>query len=107
MITKTFIKTEKGPRAQVKFSLPDSIWADTIYLVGDFNDWHTSSHPMRRGREGGWSLTMDLEVGRSYQFRYLVDGSWMNESQADGYVHNPYGSDNSVVETSQEHNARS
>jgi hypothetical protein len=38
-------------------------------------------------------------VGRCYQFRYRRDGEWINDGQADGYVHNRYGSDNFLVVT--------
>jgi 1,4-alpha-glucan branching enzyme len=100
MISKTFVETEKGPIARVTFTLPNSMWADTVYLVGDFNDWDRTSHPFQRDREGRWTLTVDLETGRAYQFRYLRDGrDWMNDSEADAYVHNRYGSDNFVVVT--------
>ncbi|MEJ2558476.1 MAG: hypothetical protein P8186_20120 [Anaerolineae bacterium] len=37
MIHKTFIRTNGTSVARVTFTLPDSIWADQIYLVGDFN----------------------------------------------------------------------
>ncbi len=99
MIRKIFIEIERGLVARVTFILPNSTWADTIYLVGDFNEWNHSSHPFQRGREGAWTLTLDLEVGRCYQFRYLHDGEWINDSQADGFVGNPHGSDNSLVVT--------
>src|SRR5262249_23850887 len=99
MIKKTFIQTERGPIAQVTFSLPGEMWADTIYLVGDFNNWNFSSHPFQLSQNGVWTLTIDLEVGRFYQFRYLSDGDWTNDFQADAYVHNRYGSDNFVVVT--------
>lgn len=99
MIKKTFIHTGKGQIARVTFSLPGEVWADTIYLVGDFNDWDCSSHPFQLSHEGVWRLTIDLEVGRFYQFRYWSDGAWSNDYQADAYVHNRYGSDNFVVVT--------
>jgi len=54
--------------------LPGSIWADNIYLVGDFNDWNQSSHPFQQTDQGTWMFTLDLEVSRSYQFRYRRDG---------------------------------
>jgi 1,4-alpha-glucan branching enzyme len=113
MIRKIFIETERSLVAQVTFILPNSTWADTIYLVGDFNGWNHSSHPFRRDREGTWTLTLNLEVGRCYQFRYLRDGEWISDSQADGFVGNPHGSNNSLVVTdpkfkrySDERNAR-
>ena len=100
MIHKIFIETDRGLVVRVTFTLPNSIWADVIYLVGDFNNWDRTSHRLQRGRDGDWNVTIDLELGRSYQFRYLRDGDhWMNDSQADAYVANPYGGDNSVVVT--------
>ena len=97
MISKRIVETGKGKVARVTFSLPDSIWADAIYLVGDFNNWNETSHPLRRGRDEVWAITVDLELNREYQFRYLKDREWMNDSQADGYSQNPYGSDNFMV----------
>ena len=99
MIRKIFIEAERGLVARVTFILPNSIWADTIYLVGDFNEWNRSSHPFQHGEEGAWTLTLDLEIGRCYQFRYLRDGEWISDSQADGFVGNPHGSDNALVVT--------
>lgn len=100
MIRKTFVEDDGKAIARVTFILPDSIWADKIHLVGDFNDWNRTSHPFRRDRRGNWTITVDLEVGRAYQFRYLLDNQqWVNDNQADAYVYNSYGSDNFVVIT--------
>jgi 1,4-alpha-glucan branching enzyme len=100
MINKSFVETDRGMVARATFTLPNSMWADVVYLVGDFNEWNCISHPFRRDREGRWIITVDLELGRTYQFRYLRDGrDWMNDDQADCYVHNRYGSDNFVVVT--------
>jgi 1,4-alpha-glucan branching enzyme len=69
-------------------------------LVGDFNDWNRTSHPMIQDRDGAWRITLELEAGHEYQFRYLVNGNnWHNDWHADKYVPNPYGGDNSVVAT--------
>src|SRR5215470_9957150 len=99
MIQKTFLATERGPIARITFTLPECLWADKVYLVGDFNNWSRLSHPFRQDREGRWTITVDLEVGRTYQFRYLRQQEWLNESQADGYVRNPFGSQNFLVIT--------
>ncbi|MEJ2560146.1 MAG: isoamylase early set domain-containing protein [Anaerolineae bacterium] len=100
MIQKTFVKAGERPVVRVVFILPSSIWADTIYLVGDFNSWNRRSHPFRRDRDGRWILDVELELGRAYQFRYLCDGvAWMTDMQADAYVSNPSGNDNFVVVT--------
>ena len=99
MIRKSVVQTRKGKVARVTFSLPNSVWADNIYRVGDFNGWNNTSHPFTVARDGSWSITVDLELNREYQFRYRRDGEWMNDNQADGYVQNPYGSDNFIVVT--------
>ena len=85
----------------VRFELPSAIWADSVHLVGDFNDWSETSRPMMRDRlDGTWYVTLELELGNEYQFRYLVNGhEWHNDWKADKYVPNPYGGTNSVVST--------
>ncbi len=100
MIEKHYVRRSDRQTVQVRFSLPDSVWADTIYLVGDFNDWNRTEVPLRRARQGEWFITVELDIGHAYQFRYLCDNHhWMNDSHADAYVPNPHGSDNFVVVT--------
>jgi len=48
---------------------------------------------------GGFCAVVELERGRSYRFRYHLDGQrWENDWAADGYVGNEYGGDDSVVD---------
>ncbi len=85
----------------VTFRLPSSVWADSVHLVGDFNGWNRRSHPLTRSRvDGSWEITLELDQDRAYQFRYLTDGTdWQNDWNADRYVPNPFGGENSVLET--------
>ena len=106
MISKTFFKTPQGQIARVTFTLPESLWADTICLVGDFDGWNSSAHPLEHRRDGSWALALDLPVGRTYEFYYLRDGLWMSDSQADGYVHAPNGITSFVVVTDPCHDGR-
>ena len=98
MIHKRALSDDK---VAVTFELPSGIWADAIHLVGDFNRWDETSLPLRqRHSDGAWEITVVLEAGRDYQFRYLINGTdWQNDWQADRYTPNPYNSDNSVVRT--------
>jgi 1,4-alpha-glucan branching enzyme len=90
----------QGEVAQVTFSLPKEVEGDSACLVGDFNDWDESATPMERDDDGGFSTTIKLEKGREYQFRYLVNGrDWHNDWNADAYVENPFGCDNSIIRT--------
>ena len=98
MIKKVSIKEEGLVR--VAFELPSTVWAERVNLVGEFNDWDTLSTPMTRERaDANWKVNVELEAGRRYRFRYLVDGKeWLNDWYADDFVENPYGSDDSVVD---------
>ncbi len=96
MITKC---PSPNGKVRVTFALPSALWADTIYLVGDFNGWDRHATPLR-ATEHGWMVTLELEAGKVYQYRYLINGNeWHNDWNADGYAPNPYGGDNSLVDT--------
>ncbi len=98
MIKKEPVK--KTGLVRVTFELPSTTWAERINLVGDFNDWDTTSTPMTHSRtDANWRAIMQLEPGRRYRFRYLLDGKeWLNDWHADDHVDNPYGSYDSVVD---------
>jgi hypothetical protein len=82
----------------VTFTLPGEVGAGNVALAGDFNDWSTENIPLHRGSDGAWQVTLPLEPGHSYRYRYLLDGErWENAWQADWYEPNPFGSTNSVV----------
>jgi 1,4-alpha-glucan branching enzyme len=86
----------------VTFRYPADAYAESVHLVGDFNDWSNTSLPLEccRSNAANWELTLELAADRSYQYRYLINGStWVNDSKADDYNYNPYGSTNSVVRT--------
>jgi 1,4-alpha-glucan branching enzyme len=100
VIDKTFLEKDGVLVALVTFTMPSSTWAGEIHLVGDFNDWSPASHPFHCDRDGNWRITIELDCGRSYQFRYLLDRhDWINDGQADDYAPNPYGGVNCVLDT--------
>ena len=97
-IEKKFLKAK--PVCKVKFSLEGEQYqnASSVLLVGDFNNWKIGETPMKKAKTGSWSVSCDLETGREYQFRYLIDGNnWENDPQADSYVPSGLGSENSVL----------
>ena len=41
---------------------------------------------------------MNIPVDSTYEFKYAVDGAWVNEPEADGYKWNDFaGAENSVL----------
>lgn len=98
-LKKKYLKSK--PVCKVTFKIPDkeANSARNAHVLGEFNDWSAATLPMKRHKKGGFSLTLDLEKGREYQFRYLLDDhQWQNEPEADAFVPTHFGdSFNSVI----------
>jgi len=93
---KTFSKTKTTCR--VTFELPAEVNANSVALVGEFNDWDETKNPMTKRKGGRFSTTISLQAGREYRFRYFVDGErWENDWNADKYLPNDQGSEDSVI----------
>lgn len=96
MLIKNYTKT--GTKCRVTFKTPVEVEAHTIDLCGEFNQWEPGSHSMKKLKDGSFSLTVVLDAGHEYRFRYLLDGErWENDWAADGYLANNYGSEDSIV----------
>jgi hypothetical protein len=92
---------EGGKLCKVTFRLPSiaAPSAKSVCIVGDFNNWNIHGNRMKKLKNGDYCITLNLEPGREYQFRYFIDESkWENDWNADKYVKSPWGdSDNSVI----------
>ena len=89
---------ERASKVEIIFTLPGEVQASSVALCGEFNGWSAHDIRLERGGDGCWRAGVALEPGRSYRYRYLLDGErWENAWQADRYVPNPYGSTDSVV----------
>jgi 1,4-alpha-glucan branching enzyme len=93
---KNYCKT--GRSCRVTFELPTEVAAKTVALCGEFNNWDPTKHPLIRRKDGHFSITISLQSGKSYRFRYLLDGNkWENDWDADQYLPNDSGTEDSVV----------
>jgi 1,4-alpha-glucan branching enzyme len=53
---------------------------------------------MKKSKDGAFSATIELETGREYQYRFLLDGgTWVSDDQADKQIPTPLGNENSVI----------
>jgi 1,4-alpha-glucan branching enzyme len=94
-IKKQFLKSK--PVCKVTFTLPAEE-ASNVAVVGSFNEWNVEATPLKKLKNGSFKGTVDLESGSSYEFRYLVDGKYVNEQEADGTVWNDFaGAENSLL----------
>ena len=98
-IKRQYLKSR--PVCKVTFRLQDEAAgsAKKAHIVGEFNNWDVRSNPMKKLKNGSFKAIIDLETGKEYQFRYLLDATtWENDLDADKYVPTPYGdSENSVI----------
>jgi len=79
----------------VRFTLEHN-GATSVAVVGSFNEWSTSSHPLtRQGRL--WRTVVVLPPG-DHLFMFVVDGTqWVVPPLADDYADDGFGSRNGVV----------
>ena len=63
--------------------------ARSVYLVGDFNGWDPTSHPMRRRVDGGWFIEVQLAHGH-HRYQFLVDNEPVLDPQATGIARNEH-----------------
>lgn len=72
--------------------------AASVALVGDFNDWTTSTTPLQPTATGGvWTVTVPLAPGR-YRYAFVVDGKrWQPDPSAPPAPDDEFGSPASVV----------
>lgn len=99
MIKKQFLKSK--PVCKATFTLPTEAApeAKKVAIIGDFNQWDVNGGvEMKKQKNGIFKAVVELETGKEYQFRYLIDGeTWENDWAADKYVASPFGGENSVV----------
>jgi len=94
-IKKQYLKTK--PVCKVTFSVPAKE-ANSVAVVGSFNEWNTEATALKKQKNGVFKTTVDLEKDTSYEFRYVVDGQYVNEEQADAYAWSDYAAaDNCVL----------
>jgi 1,4-alpha-glucan branching enzyme len=73
--------------------------AEQVYIMGDFNDWDLTSHPMDRQIDGAWRLEVPLPHGH-HQYLFLVDGQPTLDPNAQGITRNELGEKVSLIAVS-------
>ena len=98
-LKKQFLKSKPVCKVTFRLSRAAAKAAKTIHVVGEFNNWDVYATPMKCLKNGAFTVTIDLEQGREYQFRYLIDEmTWENDWDADKYLPSHFGNcENSVV----------
>ena len=93
-IKKQYLKSK--PVCKVTFTVPAKE-ANEVIVVGNWNEWNTNAEPLKKLKNGTFKTTVELESGSSYEFKYIVDGEWQNDEQADAYAWNEFATENGVL----------
>tara|TARA_R110001583_G_scaffold23748_5_gene87267 strand:+ start:323 stop:619 length:297 start_codon:yes stop_codon:yes gene_type:complete len=94
-IKKQYLKSK--PVCKVTFSI-EAEDAKKVSVVGSFNDWNAKKAPLKKLKNGTFKGTLDLEKDNTYEFKYVVDGAYVNDAAADAYAWNDFaGAENSIV----------
>jgi len=86
-IKKQYLKSK--PICKVTFTVPAED-AKEVAVVGDFNNWNAKNSNLKKLKNGTFKGVLDLEKNNTYEFRYLVDGNYINDEQADSYKWNDF-----------------
>lgn len=96
MLKKSYTRTKRSCR--VTFYLPAEVRASQVSLCGEFNQWNPDAHVMSRKKDGTFYVSLYLDAGASYRYRFFLDGErWENDWEAEAYVPNDHGSEDSLI----------
>jgi 1,4-alpha-glucan branching enzyme len=98
-IKKLYLNTRPICKVTFRLSKEEANDAKQVFLVGEFNKWDEVGTPMKALKNGYFTVTLDLEIGRDYRFRYFFDHLyWGNDPEADRHEYCSFGNcDNSIV----------
>ncbi|OGX18372.1 MAG: hypothetical protein A3K83_06040 [Omnitrophica WOR_2 bacterium RBG_13_44_8b] len=79
---------------EFKFYAPS---AKRVSLAGSFNNWDTRKLSAKKDSRGNWAVKVNLRPGK-YEYKFVVDGNWLNDPRCTSCTTNNFGSQNCVVE---------
>ena len=68
-----------------------------VFLAGTFNDWSDSRNEMTDpDADGIYEITLLLRPG-IYQYKFVADGSWISDQEAEAYADEGRGEPNAII----------
>lgn len=71
--------------------------AKRVSLAGSFNNWNAKKLSAKKDPKGNWTVKIKLPPGR-HEYKFIVDGSWVNDPRCNSCITNSFGTQNCVVE---------
>lgn len=97
---KTCAKKPDAKKAAAK-NVTFTVHADkgkAVYVAGEFNKWNPTAKKMTyKAKSGIYAATVKLAAG-TYQYKFVIDGTWCADPENANSVANDQGTFNSVIE---------
>ena len=100
--TRTAVKkaapkaAEKAAEKSVTFTVRAES-GKAVYLAGSFNNWDPAGKKMLEKKgDGVYSVAVKLAPG-TYQYKFVIDGTWCADPENRDFVQNDHGTLNSVI----------
>ena len=92
-IKKTAVTTA-AKKVLFQFAAPKG---SRVFVAGSFNGWSDEEHELKcQAKSGAFQATLALAPGR-YEYKFVVNGSWLADPGCQDWVPNEHGSLNSVI----------
>ncbi|MDR0304127.1 MAG: hypothetical protein LBH98_05065 [Chitinispirillales bacterium] len=85
----------KGKKATITFTTPLKDGASQAILTGEWDNWEV--WVMKKNKNGTFSIKINIDLGKAYQFGYSIDGRWNPDTDLT-LVASPFGTSNSVLD---------
>lgn len=94
------VKAAKPAKA-TKTAVTFTVHADKgkeVFLAGEFNGWDPAAKKLAyKARSSVYTTTLNLAPG-TYQYKFVIDGTWCADPENVNSVQNDQGTFNSVIE---------
>ena len=98
VVKKCTAKKSTAKKATAK-NVTFTVHADkgkAVYVAGEFNKWNPTAKKMAY-KAGVYTATVKLAAG-TYQYKFVIDGTWCADPENANAVANDQGTFNSVIE---------
>lgn len=86
--------TKGEKKGTVRFIYKASQAARQVMLAGEFTGWQ--GRKMTKAKDGSYVAVVPLGSG-TYEYKFIVDGSWQADPENPRYAINALGTPNSVI----------
>lgn len=67
-----------------------------VFVAGSFNGWNPQADAMKNTQGSVWEITINLKEG-SHQYKFVVDGNWINDPNNSNQTPDGVGGFNNVI----------